>query len=702
MSLVVCSNDAKEQNDLSGTQQSIYKPWSWTNDLSSNLELPANCQVALQSAKIKMDGTILIGDSNKTFYWYFGKSTTLDDTTSDYFADGASQTTSLAVKVQLFEGAVGQTRVTIRELARELQTALNKACLHPNLHNRIAVTPVYDGTSNKFDAFQFDFGESVAAPYLQANDLPATLPKMLDALFPAQRRHQRGLAATPTRPVAAPPYTVQISGSGTANEVVMPFAAIAPPQSVCLNIPPLDLKSNAANAAKCAFQLIGVLPAAPPAGGSQNTCRFACGLSRPTTDQKDRGYLLPEWYRHRNGEDCPQWMNYYDYGMFCNMIEDQPGRVGSKGKMTLFHAVRDPTMTGGDVASGSEEWKRLLKIKIFKYGDGTAGSVNTGCDNAVVTSAGFSADHGYDLENNPLEIKGIFWEVSGQKVRVVAYTLDLTDAARVEYELVDFDATRTKGLNLRPVSQDCWTMIPQMTISNQGGSGGQQTMIFEQFWGVKTWPDFDIENKDETSWELQQFLKEGTTVPSRTLMLRPMVNYGAGLGVVNPYDYSDAAAGTNIYDGEKQILILQEQDPDLYPRTDMAGLFPLLGFLNRPVVDFSSIVADNFRVTSTSVPDILPSSSIFVRLHGFNQQSINAKARGKSDIIAHLPRFDGVHDYGPLYLEPNNMVYLDLNNPAPMRMNSFDISLCHSNEQYAEGLIGTTIVVLHFRKDPTK
>ena len=137
MSLVICSNDAKEQNDLSGDQQSIYKPWSWTNDLSSTLELPANCQVALQSAKIKMDGTILIGDGNKTFYWYFGKSTTLADTTSPYFATDADGTTSLAVKVQLFEGEVGQTRVTIRELALELQTALNKACLHPNLHNRI-------------------------------------------------------------------------------------------------------------------------------------------------------------------------------------------------------------------------------------------------------------------------------------------------------------------------------------------------------------------------------------------------------------------------------------------------------------------------------------------------------------------------------------------------------------------------------------
>ena len=700
MSLVICSNDAKEQNDLSGDQQSIYKPWSWTNDLSSNLELPANCQVALQSAKIKMDGTILIGDSNKTFYWYFGKSTTLDDTTSDYFADGASQTTSLAVKVQLFEGEAGQTRVTIRELALELQTALNKACLHPNLHNRITVTPKYDAATNKFEAFQFDFGESVAAPYLQANDLPVAVPKMLDALFPAQRRHQRGLVATPTRPTRAPPYTVRIQGVG--NEMAMPVALEPVSQSVCLNIPPLDLKSNAANAAKCAFQLIGVLPAAPPNGGTANTCRFACGLSRPTTDQKDGGLLLPDWYRHRNGEDCPNWMNYYDYGMFCNMIGDQPGRVGSKGKMTLFHAVRDPTMVGGDVASGSEEFKRLLKIKIFKYGDGTAGSVDTGCDNAVVTSAGFSADHGYDLENNPLEIRGIYWEVSGQKLRVVAYTLDLSDAAKVEYQLAVFDAIRAKGLNLKPVTQDCWTLIPQMTMNNRGGSGGNQALFFEQFWGVKTWADFDIENQDETSWELQQFLKEGTTVPSRTLMLRDMVNYGAGAGVASLYDYGDAAAGTNIFDGEKQILILQEQAPDLYPRTDMAGLFPLLGFLNRPVVDFSTIVADNFRVTSTSVPDILPSSSIFVRLHGFNQQSMNAKARGKSDIIAHLPRFDGVHDYGPLYLEPNNMVYLDLNNPAPMRMNSFDISLCHSNEQYAEGLIGTTIVILHFRKDPTK
>ena len=128
---------------------------------------------------------------------------------------------------------------------------------------------------------------------------------------------------------------------------------------------------------------------------------------------------------------------------------------------------------------------------------------------------------------------------------------------------------------------------------------------------------------------------------------------------------------------------------------------PIFGFGDRPTVNYSvTIVGEDWQVTSPVRPDIEPSSSIFVRLHGFNQQSVNAKARGKSDIIAHLPRFDGANAYGPLYLEPNNLLYLDLNNPAPMRVNSFDISLCHSDETYATGLTGTTIVLLHFRKDP--
>ena len=61
MSLIICRNRPNEQ-DVVGTNSSIYEPYSFRNQLTSNIEIPANSQIALQSAKINMDGSVILGD----------------------------------------------------------------------------------------------------------------------------------------------------------------------------------------------------------------------------------------------------------------------------------------------------------------------------------------------------------------------------------------------------------------------------------------------------------------------------------------------------------------------------------------------------------------------------------------------------------------------------------------------------------------
>ena len=89
---------------------------------------------------------------------------------------------------------------------------------------------------------------------------------------------------------------------------------------------------------------------------------------------------------------------------------------------------------------------------------------------------------------------------------------------------------------------------------------------------------------------------------------------------------------------------------------------------------------------------------MFVRLENFTAQSTNAHQGNQSKIIAHLPRFDGQVETGRIFHQPNNLIYLDLNNSEPLKINSFDISFCYSNEQYATSLTGQSIVCLHFRE----
>ena len=736
MSLVICSNKTEEGGQVAS---SIYKPWSFRNDLSSNLTLPADCQVALQSAKISMDGTISLGERHsRRFYWYFGGAADGSmGTVSPFYADDAGETTSGVVEVILFQNVQGRVSTDILGLAQELQIELNRACFHPNLHGRILVDPDFDGTTKEFKGFKFTFAESISAPsgaaYAPTNSIngkPAysDTRNLIDGLWGSQRNHQ--LNATHPfgprlAPVRAPPYTTARNVLLTTDMGFTVNAVEARPQSVILNVPPLNLKGGIA-----AFHFEGVNGFGVP------TCRFAAGLTRPSVlrTAPNRGLIAPEWYKFGNGARGPGWLNYFDFCVACNRIGDEPGLPGSANFLRLFHTVRNEDDQGGNVASTSLAWKQLLKLQDIAYGDGTGGSNNTGTSAAIVGSTNFSNDFGYNMSDNSLNITGVLFQVDGQRVKVQLYDNDLS-VAHTKYTLFEYDATRNKNLNLKAIGQTEWALLPQFTISNNGSAGSGQIGVFERFDGVDlNWPEWDItqnqlrdrdplnqaRNYGDTSWELTQMgLGGGAGIRqlASEIMERYMFDYSAagGGGAATTFIYDVMAAGPQSnFTRQKQILITgsmaAENAPAAaaymwqnYPRAWGANAKGLLGFQGRPIVDFSTFDAVtnyNWEVTSVKIPDILPTSSIFVRLHGFNQESTNARARGKSDIIAHLPRFDGLHSEGPLYLEPNNMVYIDLKNPAPVKVNAFDLSLCYVDEQYARGLTGTTILVLHFREKP--
>ncbi len=127
----------------------------------------------------------------------------------------------------------------------------------------------------------------------------------------------------------------------------------------------------------------------------------------------------------------------------------------------------------------------------------------------------------------------------------------------------------------------------------------------------------------------------------------------------------------------------------------------LFGFKSRSLAigDFNSGNGGS-TIESISVPILTSPKSLFVRVNNLTQQSINAQlGNAYSKIIAHLPRFDSAgNEVGGLYFEPNELVYVSLNNPNDLFLNSIDIDLVYDNETYAECLSGKSIVVLHIRK----
>ena len=69
MSLVITSNVPTENRP---DQSNIFKPYSYTNNLSNTLKIPPNSEIALHSTKITKNGQIVISNQNGNFFQYFG------------------------------------------------------------------------------------------------------------------------------------------------------------------------------------------------------------------------------------------------------------------------------------------------------------------------------------------------------------------------------------------------------------------------------------------------------------------------------------------------------------------------------------------------------------------------------------------------------------------------------------------------------
>jgi hypothetical protein len=107
----------------------------------------------------------------------------------------------------------------------------------------------------------------------------------------------------------------------------------------------------------------------------------------------------------------------------------------------------------------------------------------------------------------------------------------------------------------------------------------------------------------------------------------------------------------------------------------------------------------NITFTSTTLSDNYVKSSMFVRLKNQALNSYNANMRSISNIIYSAPRFDAQgNTKGLLFFEPHERVYVKMNNPTELILNSLDLDLVDVNEKVLTDLTGNTLIVLHIRK----
>jgi hypothetical protein len=375
-----------------------------------------------------------------------------------------------------------------------------------------------------------------------------------------------------------------------------------------------------------------------------------------------------------------------------------------------MHTVVDDTRQGAP---------RNFKAAKFEYSE--AGEGPTG--NPPLTRL-------YDLAGNADTIEFIQFQVDGEIVTINA--LDKTNG--ITYEIVRYNDARFKELNLSATGQHRWTMVPILAVNMAHNVAGdkERSLIISEYTpvGAQTttlaklnanspylWQQYSTAggrsaaqiaiqgNNHRATYNLtsnwqQTLILQGNAAAVRTLANRVPLNYGVGLGAVNPYQYDFtvpfATDPFEPYAYRRMFWILGRSDE--YAVQEGSTLSKKLGFDGRRVVLSTTSTADgNFVFSSSNTPSLVPTRSLFVRLDNFPLASTNARQGGQSRIIGHLPRFSGNQSIGSVFYQPSNLIYIDLNNSEEVKVNSFDISLCFNDEKFVESLAGATIICLHFK-----
>ena len=626
MSLVIASNQVSDS--ISDTNSSIFKPWNFRNDLSSTYTIPANGQVALQSVKYNLDGTIDLANDGQVLYQYTG----------EILADGTetmNDSTAVPIRTELFEGD-GIEEVSVEQLAEKIELAINKKVYHPMLRDLAEGSVKRAPSTNEFQGFNIVY---------KTNETLATV-------IPAEKYAQDGLYTNERDGTTAPLWTYTVDGGNGEFTTVddQPFV-----QSVILWEKPVSLYNGS-----MVFNIVG--------GTDTSTNSFGVGATRFVINPDSAGsHCVPEYFL----QDTLWEGQEIDQDMMCDFFvyTDPVTRL-----LKVAHAVSDTS------DATKPEDTRMKEIDYLSN-----------------TTSHFSGDATkYDFGTNTELYEKVKFYFNNQRVKVTLIKADLT-----EHTLIDYDSTAPKGANFKPINQSCWDLFPYMWLQTEEGSSSN-TIYFEgmdQCSWINDYADsVDLSTEPYLKGSWYNLLEgDGQTDISKALELRPWNDYSASVTdeitikglATSPFKFLDIGS----------VLIFLQSD--LYSPSIGANSGEILGFDDETIQENNTTTADLTRtIASTTIPQLLSTKTMFVRLDNFTQTTTNAYQGNRSSIIAHLPRFDGQIQTGRIYHEPKNLIFLDLHNSEPLNVNSFDISFCYSNEQYVEALTGQSVVVLYFREKP--
>ena len=306
-----------------------------------------------------------------------------------------------------------------------------------------------------------------------------------------------------------------------------------------------------------------------------------------------------------------------------------------------------------------------------------------------------SGDGSFNAEYNWSTNNGLYTKVRMTTVNEFV-TVDFWESAKSIW--VPFiTSTGAKGTVYKPVADTCRALYPLAFISaNRGNSGGVVSPRFltvEKFGGRSIGMVYGT-----TDWWGYLARNDLEILYGKEVDVRPYND----MGTATAHTYKGVNASGYLQDYEHVIIALPDTETEpTYGDTRRANADLILGFKGQNVIDtYTTDTLSGGIFESTTIPSLVSTTSLFVRLNSFNITTYNAGRSAFSQIIYSVPRFSTgtSENVGSLFFESPEKTYVSLNNPSEIVANTFSIDLVNEDETLANDLLGKTIVILHIRK----
>ena len=640
MSLIITSSSLQEYDSLSKKTTGLENPASFQNFLKSPLIIEKDSEVALVSLKCRRDeDTVTIQKGDGIFvYWGAEGSQNMSDGTEGYEKPTESDDINTPMRIELEQGTYSR-KTFAQELQKRLEDVIKKA--HREV-GTITVTQEFDA-DNLFTGFKIQIvqvGDGSAftnkpsagefSPFIDSN----TLFSLQD-----ETKFEDADAYTNNFVASASGTDVLITGyEATATGNVCDVIGKAHPLSMVKSKCVIYFNGSSAPDVSDGYTL-GLVRSQGRNSRGNNIDYGAVGcIGEPLTlEQISDTVNIPADYKEQGAENPP-----FFWDVAFNWAPGEDGQV--------IHYIND----------GEE--------------DDTKGLMNTVTLVTTPTNASLTAKFW----------EAVVFEISGEKVDV-----KLKQTGKEVYDTLVSSASGAFGARVKPLGQTCNQLYPKIAIHNNDATNPGTAWL-------NTWNGHAVDGYyDNNYWGYTQGIGE----LERDIATEVYFNCAKNIDLSSVYADGKKSDGITdyTYKGElsshagidnKWVLMTGDFEAHEFDYfnfgtqkrtlTDEGRLQGILGFQKSEMTqtEFGTSASHGADISFDSeiLPSFVPTSSLFVRLKNQALNSYNANKQSISNIIYSCPRFDAQGNTGGLlFFEPSERVYVKMNNPTDMILNSLDI-----------------------------